>query len=268
VKKKAFWSRRDFMKICGCALASLALPSCSGSSNNDVPSTPYDEKKLINEFSSWIDSCGYVIKDKLGDSKGGMIINECISRFRFIIPQIPWIGGDENSNTFFLMGGAYSMGLIRPLERAGLSEREIGHVIYLMSACSFELDKEKMEQQGQWMVTPEAVEYMRQGALWSQKKTYPDDFVFAFVEPGDNMYYGINMTECGILKFYREQSLEKYVKYNCLNDYPMYQTYNIHLGRTQTLGNGAACCNFMYLKTGTTQDGWPPETKPEFKEDA
>ena len=252
------------MKICGCALASLALPSCSGSSNNGIPSTPYDEKKLMNEFSSWMDSCGYVIKEKLGDSKGGLVINECISGFRFIIPQIPWIGGDENSNTFFLMGGAYSLGLIKPLQQAGLPEREIGHVIYLMSACSFELDKEKMEQQGQ----PEAMEYMREGALWSQKKTYPDDFVYDFVEPGDNMYYGINMTECGILKFYRKMNLEKYVKYNCLIDYPMYQTYNIHLDRTQTLGNGATCCNFMYLKTGTTPDGWPPETRPEFKEDA
>lgn len=212
-----------------------------------------------------MDSCGHVIRKKLGDSKGSLVIDECISGFRSIIPKIPWIGGDENFNTSFLMGGACSMGLIGPLERAGLSEREIGHVIYMMSACSFELDREKMEQQGRWLITPEAAEYMKKGALWSQKRTYPGDFVFDFVEPAQSMYYGINMTECGILKFFRNLGLERYVKYNCLIDYPMYQAFNIHLDRTQTLAHGAVCCNFMYLLTGATPDGWPPEARPEFK---
>jgi hypothetical protein len=255
------------MKICGFALASLALPPHSESSLNGVPSTPYDEKKLMNEFSSWMDSCGHVIMKKLGDSKGSMVIDECISGFRSIIPEIPWIGGDKNFNTSFLMGGAYSMGIIRPLERAGLNEREIGHVIYLMAQQSFEMEREKMEQQGQWMVAAGALEYMKKSAIWSQKRTYPGDFVFNFVEPAADMHYGINMTECAILKFYRNQGLERYVKYNCLIDYPMYQAFNIHLDRTRTLAHSAACCNFMYLKTGTTPNGWPPETRPEFKPD-
>ncbi len=256
------------MKICGCdLLTSLALPPHSERSGNGVPSTQYDEKKLMTEFSSWMDSCGHVITEKLGDLRGAAAIDESITGFRSIIPVIPWIGGDKNFNTSFLMGGAYSMGIIRPLERAGLNEREIGYVIYLMAQQSFELAREKMEQQGQWMVAAGAVEYMKKGALWSQKRTYPGDFVFDFVEPAKEMHYGINMTECGILKFYRNQKLEKYVKYNCLIDYPMYQTYKIRLERTQTLAGGADCCNFMYLKTGATPDGWPPETRPEFKTD-
>jgi hypothetical protein len=256
------------MKICGCDLpTSPALPTHPESSGSSVHSSPYDEKKLMTEFSSWMDSCGYVISEKLGRSKGAIAINECISGFRSIIPEIPWIGGDENFNTSFLMGGAYSMGIIRPLERAGLGEREIGHVIYLMSQHSFELDREKMEQQGKWMMAAGALEYMKKGAIWSQKRTYPGDFVFDFVEPAENMHYGINMTECGILKFYRNQGFDRYVKYNCLVDYPMYQTYKIHIERTQTLAGGANCCNFMFLSTGATPDGWPPEARPEFKTD-
>jgi len=253
------------MKIGGCALASLAQPSCSETSKDAPSASLYNAKKLMDDFTSWMDSCGWVIRDMLGKEKGSSAIQKCIADFKFIIPNIPWIGGDDNFNTSFLLGGAYSMGLIIPLERAGLSERNIGQVIYLMSRCSFELENEKMKQQGYWMKTPQAVEYMRSGAAWSQKKTYERDFVFEFVEPHSDMYYGINMTECAILKFYRAQHLEKYVKYNCLVDYPMYQAFKLHLDRTETLGNGGACCNFMYLKTGETPDGWPPESRPEFK---
>jgi hypothetical protein len=108
---------------------------------------------------------------------------------------------------------------------------------------------------------------MKQGAQWSQKRVYPADFVFDFVEPQNGYVYGINMTECAIQKFYRQQNLDKYVRYNCLVDYPLYQTMNVHLDRSQTLGNGAADCDFRYLPTGSTPDGWPPEDRPEFKGD-
>ena len=157
------------------------------------------------------------------------------------------------------------MGLVKPLERAGFGQRDIGRMIYQMSECSFGLQRDELRQQGEWMITPQAIGYMREGAAWSQKKAYPDDFVFEFIEPQSEMYYGIKMTECAIQKFYREQKHERYVKYCCLVDYPLYQAYQLHLERTETLGNGGACCDFMYLKTGSTPDGWPPESRPEFK---
>ncbi len=115
------------------------------------------------------------------------------------------------------------------------------------------------------MFDASTIEYMKRGAELSQKRVYPGDFVFDFVEPQGGYVYGIKMTECAIQKFYRQQNLDKYVRYNCLVDYPLYQTMNVHLDRSQTLGNGADNCDFNYLPTGSTPGGWPPEERPEFK---
>lgn len=94
----------------------------------------------------------------------------------------------------------------------------------------------------------------------SQLRRYPEDWVCEFVEgDGKDFDLGMDMTECGIYKFYKMQGAEQYVPYLCLGDYPQFRAFGIGMKRTQTLGNGAPKCDFRFKKRGKTPKGWPPE---------
>jgi len=102
----------------------------------------------------------------------------------------------------------------------------------------------------------------------SQRRIYPDDFVMAYVDSsGKDFDLGFDYVECAHMKFYRKYGAEKYVRYLCLCDYPLFQGYGIGFSRTQTIANGAASCDFRMRREGQTLDGWPPENVPEFKSD-
>ncbi len=258
-------TRREFIKLtagstCAC------LIGCHGAST-PVAAPAYDAAKLMADFDNWLMVSGTVVTDLLGPDGGAAALVAIRANYADIILQIPWIGGESSRNTYNLLGSASSMALIKPLEALGVTPHNIGHTMYLMAQASFQADGEALQQQGAYMFDEATIDGMRQGAVWSQKRVYAGDFVFDFVEPQCGYAYGIKMTECAIQKFYRQQNLDKYVRYNCLLDYPMYQIMGVHLDRTQTLGNRGTSCDFNYLATGLTPDGWPPENRPEFSGD-
>jgi hypothetical protein len=99
----------------------------------------------------------------------------------------------------------------------------------------------------------------RRAALESQKRLYPENWVFNFVEgAGQNFDWGIDYTECGIVKFFQAQSADELAPYMCLADYPMSKAFGMGLVRTTTLAGGAAKCDFRFKRGRETQDGWPP----------
>jgi hypothetical protein len=261
-------TRREFIRLTAAA-GCICMAGCGSQSSKTggAATAGYDARKLMDDFNDWLVVSGSAVVDLLGSERGSIALDSIRTDFEGIIPGIPWIGGDSNPNTFNLLGSAYSMALIKPLQAQRVPARDIGHTIYLMAQSSFRADSAKLQRQGAQMLTAQTIAYMREGAQWSQKRVYEADFVFDFVEPKDGSVYGINMIECAIQKFYRQQNQDEYVRYNCLVDYPLYQTMNVHLDRSGTLGNGADNCDFRYLPTGSTPDGWPPEERPEFKGD-
>jgi hypothetical protein len=107
---------------------------------------------------------------------------------------------------------------------------------------------------GWWSFTPPARHYHERRALWLQERQYPGNWVMT-VNAGDDHDFGVDYTECGILKFCREQGASELMAYLCPTDYFLSERMGLGLKRTTTLGEGYARCDFRFKKGAPTV--WP-----------
>ena len=120
--------------------------------------------------------------------------------------------------------------------------------------------------QGRGYLTEKRKARWRETAQQTQLRRYAGDWVCEYVEgDGETFQYGLNMTECGLLKFWRMQGLEEFVPYLCLTDWALWKSLGLEVRRTQTLANGGTCCDYRYIgRNKDVPSGWPPESMPEW----
>ncbi|MBN2336611.1 L-2-amino-thiazoline-4-carboxylic acid hydrolase [Candidatus Bathyarchaeota archaeon] len=186
--------------------------------------------------------------------------------FTEMLPDIPYIGGDENMMTKYLLITAPLIPLVRRLKEEGLSLRETGEVLFELSKRGFYMIPWplRMMQRLRYYSEKELDGWRRQ-AEHSKRCEYPGDWVVEYGEGDGETRFTLTITECGILKHWRQLGLEEYVPYLCLTDYASWRSIGVNVRRTRTLANGHSCCDYVYL--GYSSDsprGWPPETMLEW----
>lgn len=196
------------------------------------------------------------------------IISHNRSEYEKIIPTIPFIGGKENTMTEYLLLSSPLIPLVKALKKEGLKNRKIGKIITDSAECLYR----KLPKPFRWylrrkLVTKSNIKENKEGARWSQKRTFPMDWVYEFIDgEGEDFEYGINMEECGLLKYWKELGLEEFVPYLCLTDWVLWDVLNVKTTRTTTLANGGDVCDYRFYK-GKYNDGpkgWPPEYHMEW----
>lgn len=223
--------------------------------------------RMMKDFDKMLKLTRQVLGRHFDKPRIDKLLDESRREYAALIPQLPYIGGKKNSSTANLVVGALMLAIIRPLERAGLTTREIGKVVYEI----FELFFESRPRLARWLMGKLMTSkfFMKKKKKQIEKavfRKYPGAFVTEFVEGNDeNFDFGFDVIECAIHKFYKEQEAEKYIPYLCLGDYPTFRSLGIGFTRTQTIGNGAPLCDFRFKKGGATPRGWPPDNLEEFK---
>jgi hypothetical protein len=100
---------------------------------------------------------------------------------------------------------------------------------------------------------------LARAARRSQARRYPEDWVFERIEgDGKTFDFGIDMVECGIVKFFHAQGADELTPYLCDLDYVMVEALGYGLHRTKTLAWGCDRCDFRVSKDGVTSAPWPP----------
>ena len=237
--------------------------------SSDIDSSYYidNKPKLMKQFRKAIILTESVLKQYYGKVKTENLISDIKTEFDNLLPEIPYVGGKKNGLTFNLVASAYALAAIKVLERIGLSERDIGKMLYEMNELYFKSQSSILK----WlyrriMFSKFIFNRGKKKAEKSQVKKYPGDWVFEIVKgDGINFDVGITYTECGICKFYEKMGVMKYVPYLCLTDYAMAREFGNGLIRTQTIGNGAPVCDFRFKKNYKTPSGWPPDSLKEFR---
>lgn len=94
---------------------------------------------------------------------------------------------------------------------------------------------------------------LRQRAERSQLRVYPGDFVFQFIDgAGKGFDFGVDYTECAIVKFLRAEGAAELAPQLCQLDAPMCRALGIGLRRTGTLAAGALRCDFRFSRSDRT----------------
>jgi hypothetical protein len=204
----------------------------------------YESKKqeFFSQFKEFCENVGVLIGDKYGEKFKKEVMVEIKEQFESIYESLPYIGGDENSLTMDLFGAAESLAFFLVLKRHGKPLQEIGEMAYKAQGKSFEDHPEAVPP----MNNPEFFPYMKYAAENSQKRRFPGDWVYEFVEGNEEFDMGMDFTECGIQKLFHKYDADEFTPYLCAMDILMSECGNLGLHRSQTLTEGGNHCDFRY----------------------
>jgi hypothetical protein len=228
----------------------------------------YDKNKMLKDFDKLKGVAKKVLINYFNEHDFEKSFVDAKHEYAKMIPKLPDIGGKKNRYYINFIGGVWYLAMIKVLEKEGLKPREIGKIIYELAEAYYKsIPRILFWFKSMLFNNRFIINKLKRDALESQLKKYPCNWVFEFV-PGDgrDFDYGVNFTECGMYKFYKQEGYEKYMPYLCLGDYALLPLYGrIGFKRTQTIGNGAKYCDFRFKKGGSVAEGWPPENLEEFK---
>lgn len=187
------------------------------------------------------------------------------AEFASLLPQIPYIGPDNVWKLNLISSGMY-LAVYRVMQRRGEPLEKAVRLIYdTMESVSESFPAFLRRMYGRYTLSRFSRASLRNGALASQEKKYPGDWVFKFVEKekqkGKNKKptfdFGVDITECAIKKFYKAQGAFELLTYVCKLDYFMGKALGYRFTRTGTLADGQHCCDCRYWMKGETTE-WPP----------
>jgi hypothetical protein len=261
-------SRRDFLAesslvlgavvLCGCSRGSMRQTEKGAETGNDyyVPR----QKKILEDFDGLRKHTKPILASSYGAEFAGVIDTNARKEFESVIPQIPYVGGDENELTQEIIQSAMALALYRAMKNNGKTADEAGELLYqTVEAMVASYPKLLTRTVGFYQMSVFRRRKTRRAALESQKRIYPSNWVFNYVEgDGKDFDWGVDYTECGIVKFFHAQGAAELTPYMCLADFPMSEAFGMGLARTTTIAEGAEKCNFRFKRGRETQKGWPP----------
>jgi hypothetical protein len=217
-------------------------------------------EKLVAKFGRVLQRSGHPLVDRFGADTAEVMRKEMLDEYRRLIPAVPDIGGRRNVYSFDLGASAWFLAIYRVIVRHGASLEATGEVLHSMVRSELDRMPRMMRPlMRRYRFSSLRIAKLEKAARRSQARRYPGDWVFEVVDgKGEPFDFGIDMTECGIVKFYHEQRADELVPYLCELDYLSAEIMGVGLQRTKTLAWGCDRCDFRMTKEGTTSAVWPP----------
>ena len=177
------------------------------------------------------------------------IRQEVMDEFEIVLTQMPYVGGAASRMSDFFMRLMGFMAISRVLRRHDVPLSVIGEIEReTYKAQLLTIPEAERLASGRRFISPENQAFLREQAIRSLQKEFPEDFVYDFVEPGpgDTFEFGINYKGCGFCKFAARHGDKEILPNICGLDFDAYAAQGIHLERTQTLAGGASHCDFRF----------------------
>ncbi len=208
--------------------------------------------RLLRDFDRFSTAVKEVLAAEYGQGDAEDITREIRRQYASLIPQIPYIGGKRNQLTENLIGTTSSLAVFKVLRARGETTEHIGKLhqqmvethLSSLPTWRFRLMRAVLSTRlGQVVMK----RMLKRAAAASQRREYAEGFVFHIVEgDGKTFDFGIDYTECAIVKFFRAQGADEFTRYVCLYDYPHSRLSGTGLVRTMTLAEGAEKCDFRF----------------------
>jgi len=217
--------------------------------------------KLVGKVDRTLKRSGDVLVDRFGEETAAVMRGEMLDEYRRLIPEVPYIGGRRNINSENLALAPWALAAYRVVVRHGGSVEDAGELLHRMVRAEMERIPRVLRH---WIGRQRFGRLRRRkvekAARRSQARRYPGDWVFERIDgDGETFDFGIDYTECGIVKYLHAQGADELCPYGCDLDYVMFEAMGIGLRRTKTLAWGCDRCDFRLSKQGVTSATWPPE---------
>jgi hypothetical protein len=204
--------------------------------------------------------------------KAGIARDSYVQKFQTIlakeIPEAPKLDIDKGNLATYLKLSILAMEMTKLYQELGMSEYEIGELIYRTANEYYRLSPLKRWFQQQLFFSRLNIrQILARQASSEQRENGINGFKIKYIAGASQSEFGVDYLRCGICDYFARKNMFEYVKYCCLVDYAIMKNLGISFSRTTTLGNGGSKCDFRFAKKGKLEAGWPPTNLKEFKWD-
>lgn len=222
----------------------------------DVARNDLATRWKVHRFQRFLDRDTESLAQRFAPSMVAAMREEMVEEYRTLIPQVPYVGGHRNRWASNLDASAMLLAVFRVVVRHGGDAQDAGHVAYDYARNM--VGRVPMPVRAR-VLRPRRARAEKQAA-WTQQRRYPGDWVAEVVDgAGQPFDWGIDITECGIVKFLRAQAADELTPYLCHLDYVTAEAAGAGLTRSKTLAWGCDRCDFRWHVPGQTVATWPPE---------
>ena len=206
--------------------------------------------KLMKFFNRVMKPGRKVIHSRFGAQQGEELIQEFRSEFEALIPEMPLMRKDDQLLERQLILCTVYLAIYKTMKKKGKNAEEIWELCHDV----VETMVKSLPRVIRWLArvrlfSKKEKSRERKSAEISQKRQFPEDFVFQYVEgDGKDYDYGLDMTECVMCKFYARQDAEDFLPFICQTDYVFSESFGYQLIRTKTIAQGDDFCDFRFKK--------------------
>jgi len=217
-------------------------------------------ERLVRKFDRFLKRSGGPLVDRFGEEMAASIRLESLDEYRRLIPDVPDIGGRRNIYYRDLEQAPWAVVAYRVVTRHGGTVEDAGELLHRMIGEEIRrIPRPVRSLMGRYPFTRLRQRKLAKAARRSQARRYPGDWVFERVAgDGESFDFGVDVTECAIVKFFHAQGADELTPYGCDLDYVMFEAMGIGLQRTKTLAWGCDRCDFRFTRDGVTSAPWPP----------
>lgn len=178
-----------------------------------------------------------------------------------ILNRLPYIGGDDVSGTFNLVGATQQIALIKVGETYGMTTTKWGELITESTELYFKNKRLKMFFAKAMFKRPKLMKFIMVKAADKNRKNAiknPGSFEFEVLESTDEYPIKMNYTVCPICEFAKKYDYMEYMPYLCNLDYTIFKFFGVSLYRENTCADGDGYCDFKIKKGAPIPSTWPP----------
>lgn len=208
--------------------------------------------ELLKFFDKLMKNRKKALVSRYGADLADTIMKESRQEYESLIPQMPEMRDDDKTLERQLILCTVYLAIYKVMKRRGKTTEEIWELCDgMIKAYVSAIPRFVRWLARKRIFSKKELARQRKSAAISQKRLYPADFVFTFIEgKGKEFDWGIDFTECAMCKFYRNQNAEDFLPYICLTDKILSEAFGYGFVRTKTLAEGFDRCDFRWKKRG------------------
>lgn len=224
------------------------------------PSSCYISRKprLLRQFDTIVKYVHPVLVRYFGAENVNTLVDETRREYENLIPQLPYLGGKQPFTSFIIFTAMY-LAVYRVNKAHGKTVEQTGELLYEIGRKFLRVFPSFLTRYfGDMNFSRFYLNRLRERAVESHQRKYPDDYVYNFIEgDGQAFDYGVDYLECASCKFLAKQGACELAPYLCPVDVLYSEMLGWGLTRTMTLAEGADKCDFRFKKGGRTNVAVP-----------
>ena len=217
-------------------------------------------RREVRRFDRLLKRSDAALTDRFGSADAARARREMVEEFRRLLPLVPDLGGRENPMASALAGAPRALAVYRVVCAHGGDAQDAGELLHRSFRGELGRVPGALRRwMGGYVFSRRFRRRKGKGALRSQARRYPADWVFEMVEgDGEPFDYGYDIIECGVVKYLHAHDADDLTPYLCDLDMVQADMLGYRLDRTKTLAWGCDRCDFRYSRPGQTSAPWPP----------